>query len=132
MPGWILAVMIVAFAFGDPPVQGQGVATDGTPEAGISQTLAQERVQRISDLRYNLSFSIPAERQALITGHATISFTLGDPSRPLAIDFDPNRPNPLHRVEAAGRTVVVQHVNGHIVVPASVKQSAEFSKATVA
>jgi aminopeptidase N len=127
-----------------------------TPEPGVSQRLATERAGRISDLRYNLSFSIPADRQAPVAGRAIITFTLRDDSvrlkadptgpvsadpirlkadttesgattdpvsAPVILDFDPNRSKALHAVEANGRPLDLQPINGHIVVPASALQS---------
>ena len=38
------------------------------PEPGVSETLATERAARVSNLRYELSFSIPADRRAAIAG----------------------------------------------------------------
>lgn len=69
------------------------------PETGVSQALAQERVRRISNLRYELSFTIPATRQQPLVGRAVITFTLSDASAPLVIDFQPDRAGLLRSVE---------------------------------
>jgi aminopeptidase N len=62
------------------------------PAPGVPRTLAQERTQRVKDLRYAVEFVIPAERTAPVTGRVTITFTLTDASRPLALDFsEPGR-----------------------------------------
>src|SRR5438874_2004209 len=63
---WVFAVTLFALAFTGSPAGGQGSATPGAPQPGVSASLAQERARRLSDLRYNLSFSIPANRHAPI------------------------------------------------------------------
>ncbi len=95
------------------------------PESGVSETLARGRAARVSNLRYGLSFSIPADRRAAIAGRETIRFSLVDasvspgPPAPLALDFNPNRSGRLRSVEAGGGPVDARAVNGHIVIPAS-------------
>src|SRR4051812_45846880 len=56
-------------------------------DSGISETLARDRAARISNLRYELSFSIPRDRTAVIKGHEVVTFTLSDASAPLVLDF---------------------------------------------
>src|SRR4051812_12024159 len=56
-------------------------------DSGVSETLARDRAARISNLRYELSFSIPRNKTAAITGHEVITFTLSDASAPLLLDF---------------------------------------------
>jgi aminopeptidase N len=84
-----------------------GIARAQDP--GISETLARDRASRVSDVRYELSFSIPRDKTAAITGHEVVSFRLTDASRPLLLDFEPGRSRP-------GQPATV---NGHIVLPAS-------------
>jgi hypothetical protein len=57
-------------------------------EPGVSETLARDRAARVSNVRYDLSFSIPADRTTAIRGHEVITFALTDASAPLVIDFD--------------------------------------------
>ncbi len=58
-------------------------------EPGVSLSLAEDRARRISDVRYDLHFSIPEDTAAPVTGRVTISFRLSDPSTPLVLDFAP-------------------------------------------
>jgi aminopeptidase N len=89
------------------------------PDLGVSETLAVDRAARISDLHYQLSLQIPADRQQPILGHVAIGFQLRDAAAgPVVLDFDPNRNGLLRRAEANGREVTVRQVNGHIIVPA--------------
>jgi aminopeptidase N len=69
-------------------------------DSGISETLARERTGRISNVRYELSFSIPKEKSAVIKGHEVVTFTLSDAKTPLTLDF-------------------AHGPNGHLVYPAS-------------
>jgi aminopeptidase N len=75
-------------------------------EPGVSETLARDRAARITNVRYDLSFSIPRDKTAAIAGHEVVTFTLSDASAPLALDF-------------AGGS------NGHLVYPASALHTGE-------
>jgi aminopeptidase N len=81
----------------------------------------------MSHLRYEVSLSLPAERQTAVSGHVTIRFQLRDISAPLALDFDPKPPGRLLGLEIEGRRVSAQHVNGHIVMPTSALKLGENS-----
>ena len=87
---------------------------DAAPAPGIPLSLAQDRARRISDLRYDLKFAIPAERTAPVTGVAKITFNLKDPSRPLALDF--SQPG---RVTGGASASSLAVVTDHLVVPPS-------------
>ncbi len=58
-----------------------------TPGPGVPLVLAEERAQRVTNLRYDLHFTIPSAQETPVTGRVTIRFDLKDPSRPLALDF---------------------------------------------
>jgi aminopeptidase N len=90
---------------------------DALPGPGIPLSLAEDRVRRISDLRYELHVSVPAERTSLVTGRVTVSFELKDATRPLALDFAP--PRAVKAVSANGKVSAVTNVADHIVVPAA-------------
>jgi aminopeptidase N len=62
---------------------------DTPPGPGIPLTLATERAERIKDLRYDLSFTIPAEQTARVSGRVIVTFALTDATRPLSLDFAP-------------------------------------------
>jgi aminopeptidase N len=84
------------------------------PGPGIPLTLAEERASRVSDLRYDLHFSIPAEPGVPVTGRVAIAFALKDASRPLALDFAP--PRGVRSVRVAGKTVTPAAVTDHLVL----------------
>jgi aminopeptidase N len=88
--------------------------TDPRPAPGIPLSLAEDRARRVSDLRYDLHFTIPAERTAAITGRVRITFSLKDAARPLALDF--SAPG---RVTGGASASAVSVVPDHLVLPAS-------------
>ena len=64
------------------------------PGPGVSLTLAEERVRRVSDIRYDLHFTIPSDAASRVGGTVEIRFALADATRPLALDFV--APAPVH------------------------------------
>src|SRR3954452_405598 len=86
------------------------------PGIGISEALAHERSARITNLRYDLAFTIPAEKTKPVGGRALIRFTLADSEQPVVLDYAPDRAGFLRSVEANGVPVEVRQVNGHIIV----------------
>jgi aminopeptidase N len=86
-------------------------------ERGVPEALAAERRAIVEDLRYDLRFSIPSDRQVSIRGTAIARLTLRAPHR-LVFDFV-QPPERLSEVTVNGREIEPQQVNGHIVVPAS-------------
>jgi aminopeptidase N len=87
------------------------------PDAGVSEALARERAHRVSNVRYDVSLAIPADRQLPVAGTVTATFMLGDVDAPLAFDFAPDRAGLLRAVSRGGEQVDIRHVNGHIIVP---------------
>jgi aminopeptidase N len=110
--GWCAMVAMLATdahtASPMPPLQ--------YPGPGIPLTLAEERARRISDLRYDLQVSIPAEEDARVTGRVAITFVLKDATRPLALDFAPV--TGVRSVRLGGKAVTPEIVTDHIVLPA--------------
>ena len=80
---------------------------------GVPLPLAEERARRITNLRYELHFSIPPDAAARIRGRAVIRFTLADASRPLVLDFSP--PGSQHG-QAGGRDIQFTAVPDHLIV----------------
>jgi len=83
------------------------------PAPGVPLTLAEERAQRISDLHYDLHFTIPSDPAAPIDAKANIRFTLTDAKRPLAFDFA--APGPVH-VESHGHPIDVTATSEHLLI----------------
>ena len=94
-------------------------------EPGVSEALARDRASRVSNVRYDLSFSIPRDKTATITAHEVVTFTLSDAAAPLPVDFDPGPSGRLRTLTAGAAGIDPQLVNGHLVLPASILHSGE-------
>ena len=112
----LTALFVVLFAM-PPHTNAQRRAPDLAP--GVSQSLATERASRVSDVRYHVSFDIPAARGDRIPGRTTIAFALSDASAPLALDFEPNAMGAVHQISVAGATISADVQDGHVILPAS-------------
>jgi aminopeptidase N len=97
-------------------MQSDSGTRDRPIDAGVSHALAIERASTIRDLRYDLTFTIPASKSDRIRGRAVVQLTLRSPSR-VVFDFAQPRQNVLS-VKSDGADAPVDVVNGHIVVPA--------------
>jgi aminopeptidase N len=121
------AVAICCMAAAQPPRKrpATSVPADATDKAvghGVPLSLAVDRAQRVSDLRYNLRFDVPGELATRIRGTATIRFTLKDATRPLALDFSESGPLDAR---IGGRTVSLTAADDHIVIrPADLREGA--------
>ena len=93
---------------------------DTPPGPGIPLTLAEERARRVSDLRYELHFSIAAEPSSTIAARVAITFALKDAGRPLALDFTP--PKGVRGVRTPAKPIPYTIVPDHIVLPAEALQ----------
>jgi len=93
-------------------------AQTARPAAGVALDLASRRAAVVSDLRYDLSLSIPDRVSEPVEGAVDIRFQLKGASSPLVLDFATSREH-VHAVEANGRPTDFDFVNGHIVIPAS-------------
>ena len=89
-----------------------------TPDAGVPLEVATRRAAIVSNLRYDLSLSIPEALASPLTGSTTIRFDLKEASAPLVIDFETSRDH-VKSVEANGKPAAFTYVNGHIVIPAA-------------
>ena len=83
------------------------------PGPGVPLSVAEERARRVSNLRYDLHFSIPADPVARIDATATLRFALADRGRPLVLDFA--APGPVH-AETRGRPIALVAANEHILI----------------
>ena len=88
-------------------------------EPGISETLARDRASRVSNVRYELSFSIPRDKTSTIVGHEVVGFRLTDASRSLALDFDPGSTGRVRALTVGTERIQPAEVNGHLVLPPS-------------
>jgi len=87
------------------------------PDIGVSESLAHDRAERISDVRYDLAFSVPAAKSEPVSAREVVRFALRDASSPLVLDFAPNRAGFLMKAEVNGTETAVRQVNGHLIAP---------------
>jgi len=87
------------------------------PGPGVPLALAEERAARVSNLRYELHFSIPETAQQPVRGRLIVRFDLKDARRPLPLDFAPGR-NSVVSARLNGQTASIPAVSDHLVVPA--------------
>lgn len=107
-------------------------------ETGVSATLAAQRSAILKDIRYDLQFQIPAQREAPIPAEETLSFILGSiptdnpvvslasslptPATPVALlaplllDFK-EKTSP-RQIQVNGTAVPVTHQQEHLLIPA--------------
>ena len=99
---------------------------DSIGQAGVSSSLADYRVARLTNIHYDLVFHLPAEKAAPVTGEEKILFRYGDynygdnreivENFPLLLDFKGTAPSNL-RIN--GQPAPVIHVNEHLQLPTS-------------
>ena len=83
------------------------------PEPGVPIELARARAAALTDLSYDLTLRIPAERDVPVAGSVVARFTLNEPAEQLAFDFEGDGA----AVQAAvvdGGPVTPRVENGHI------------------
>ena len=100
-----------------PPRQPAG---ESRPGPGVALSLAERRARRVSNLRYDLRFVIPADAATRIDGEATIRFTLRDATLPLALDFSESGPL---RARIGGLSATLTASDDHVVLePAQLRE----------
>ena len=84
------------------------------PGPGISRALAEARAATIDDLRYEVAFTVPADRAAPVEGRVTVRFALDEP-QPVVLDFAGGAGD-VHALTVNGRETVFTVADGHLVV----------------
>mgnify|MGYP001191849601 CR=1 FL=1 len=113
-PRWVivvLAALAVACGQRDPVPMPD-------PAPGIGYPLAVERARTIRDLRYELSFDIPASTAEPIAGRVVLRFTWTQSDHPLVLDFEPGA-TAITSLTVGSQGSLVRAVNGHLVIPAA-------------
>jgi aminopeptidase N len=112
MLGFMVALTLLGSADTQPPA---------APGPGVSETLARQRTAAIRELKYELSFTIPAGRQTAVRGRSVARFALDKP-QPVVFDFAQPAER-LTQVRAGGRVVSTIVRDGHIVIPAEMTKA---------
>lgn len=87
-------------------------------ENGVSEQLAQFRKKQISDIRYELSFEIPNQKEENINSHLNVNLKLSDLSQPLLLDFKEKFQN-IKTLEVNRKSIAIVYEKGHIIIASS-------------
>lgn len=84
-------------------------------EPGIPWKMAEYRHEEVADVRYELSFDIPAEKSRPIPARLHLSLTINDLEHPLFLDF--NAPDSLlQKLTVNGKEAVIDHRLEHLII----------------
>jgi aminopeptidase N len=90
--------------------------------SGISLELARYRAATLSDVRYDLHFRLPGQRDAPVVGSLDLTFArTGD--GPLILDFAD--PSAVGTVRVNGEVAEVERIHNHLVLPAASLRNGE-------
>lgn len=89
------------------------------PAPGVPARLAERRAETLSDVRYDLHFSVPDSLGEPIRGREVLRFVLRGGRGPLIIDFAQPRENVLS-VRVDGEPVAFEVLNQHISAPGDI------------
>jgi aminopeptidase N len=87
-------------------------------ENGVSKELATYRKANISQLVYQLKFSIPKDKEEKILGENVMTFDLSSINQDLQIDFRESADH-IQAVKCNGKTSAFRFENEHLIVPKS-------------
>ena len=112
----VLFLLIFSLAFAKSGISAQSTLLPRL-ESGVSLDLAEHRKLTLSDINYQLEFTLPADHRDPIPARAIVNFTLSDASQPLVFDFLEGHNN-LSSVEVNGKDSDYEAVLEHLVIPA--------------
>lgn len=115
---FILCILSVTTLFG----------CDGTKELepGVSIELAEFRKKVVSDIEYSLHLAIPEDKNDAISGKNTITFSLSENTRDLALDFREKAEN-LYSISINGTDTDVLFESEHVLLPKSLLKTGSNS-----
>ena len=105
---WEAAILLTGLAACQP------APTNRLLEPGVSSELAQYRKKNLTDVNYNLQFSIPESKAEPLIGRAEIAFKLTK-GKSLVLDFKAT-PEQLDSVKLNGKAAAYQFADEHIVL----------------
>ena len=123
--GLSLGLMLILNAY--RPSQDQAVTTpievvNSPIESGVALSLAQSRAARISDIIYDLDFTIPPNKTADIDAKETLRFNLTQSQHDLLLDFREDA-NKIKTIHINGVSTEPVHENEHLIIPAKLLKS---------
>ncbi len=90
-------------------------------ERGVSKLLADERKSNLTEIHYDLHFTVPKERQASILAIEKANFNLQKVEEDLFLDFSPET-DYIKQIKVNGNSIEIQHENEHLVLPSQYLQ----------
>ena len=84
-------------------------------ESGVSRKLATYRKAVLSDIKYRLSFDIPAQKTSAIDAKEILSFSLRSLKYPLQLDFRETA-SKLKSVSVNGLKIAITHDQEHLII----------------
>ena len=96
-----------------------------TYSKGVSLELAESRREKIKDVRYDLSFSIPVDIEENIPARLSLSFNLTNDLTPLVLDFKETKESVL-AINAGSNVVDYKFENEHIIIPAKYLKKGKY------
>ena len=121
----MISAMRVAAILAAVAMMGVAQPVKPDPDLGVSDALATARAARVTNLRYDLALTIPAQRTQAVAGRELIRFSLANADEPLVLDYAPDRAGIVLRSEANGADVAIRQVNGHIIIPRDALRTGE-------
>ncbi len=91
---------------------------------GVSRALADFRKSSVSDVRYQLSFVIPPDTAARVTGKLRLRLKYDARNSPLVLDFD-TKAGSISSVRSAGSVAPFTIPDGHVVIDAAALKGGE-------
>jgi len=85
---------------------------------GVSSELASYRKQQVSDVTYNLSFSIPLKKKDSINSKLNLQLTINNLSQALVLDFKSNKNIPQSAI-VNGKEIPIEYRKEHLIIPAN-------------
>ena len=83
---------------------------------GISRELADFRKQQLSDIVYDLEFSIPEKLEDSIPASLDLTLTIHDSSQPLYLDFNVEKGH-VSNILANTEVIEIIHEQEHVIIP---------------
>ena len=92
-------------------------------ERGISESLARERADAFTGVRYDLAFTVPERRQQPVEGSLRLTATLAAPRR-IVIDFSAAKER-VRSVRVGDTEVLPTYTEDHLIIPAEATRAGQ-------
>ena len=92
-------------------------------DRGISEALARERASVLTAVRYDLAFTVPADRQQPVLGRLVLHVTMTGPHR-VVVDFSAPRDR-IRRVRVGEAQITPIYSEDHLIIPADATRAGE-------